>query len=118
MLYLTSRLRHVCEVVRLGKYSVRRMFNNLGVRSIRAWNATFCEVHKNAPLSPRIRSGPEFHADVSFWRLLVAGGLGSPTGRFYTPSYRSYTRSRPRFACGRTSSATPWRAFVFCLSPA
>ena len=34
--------------------------------------------------------GPEFHADASFWRLLVEGGLGSPTGRLSAPLYRSF----------------------------
>ena len=33
---------------------------------------------------------PEFHADVSFWRLLVTGGLGSPAGRLSAPLYSGF----------------------------
>ena len=52
--------------------------------------------------------GPEFHADASFWRLLVGGGLGYPAGRLSTPLYRSFLQS-PTF--------TLWSDAGHVLSP-
>ena len=114
LLYLTGCLRHMCELVRLGIYFVRRMVNNVDVHPIRAWSATFHVARKSAQSSPRICLGPEFHADVSFWRLLVAGGLGSPTGRFYTPLYRSYTQP-PAFFLWSDASGNAMEGF--CVRP-
>ena len=47
-------------------------------------------IRDSAASSPRIHLSPEFHADASFWRLLVKGGLGSPAGRLSAPLYRSF----------------------------
>ena len=87
---LIGRLLHSCEVVRPGKYFVRRMLIQVGLPPVRAWSATNHASHTRAASSPRIHLGPEFHADASFGRLLVAGGLGSPAGRLSTPLYRSF----------------------------
>ena len=86
----TNRLLHLCEVVRPGKYFVRRMLNLVGLPPARAWSAKYHASHTRAASSPRIHLGPEFHADASFWRLLVEGGLGSPAGRLSAPLYRSF----------------------------
>ena len=86
---LIGQLLHLCEVVRPGKYFIRRMLSHLGFPPVRAWSAEF-HVSRTRTSSPRIRLGPAFHADVSFWRLLVAGGLGSPGGCFSGPLCRSY----------------------------
>lgn len=66
------------------------MLNHHGLPTIRARSAKFHVSHTRTASSRRTRLGPEFHADVSFWRLMVAGGVGSPAGRFFAPSYRSY----------------------------
>eukprot|EP00903_Cladosiphon_okamuranus_P016313 g15045.t1 len=63
---LVEKLLHLSKVVRVGKYFVRRMLNSLGLLPKRVWGAA----------ETRMRLGPEFHADVALWRLLVAGDLG------------------------------------------
>ena len=69
---------------------MRRMLNQVGLPPAGAWSAKYHESHTRAASSPRIHLGPEFHADASFWRLLVEGGLGSPAGRLSAPLYRSF----------------------------
>ena len=59
---LMVRLLHLCEVVRPGKYFVRRMLNQVGLRPVRAWSAKYHASHTRAASSPRIHLGPEFHA--------------------------------------------------------
>ena len=66
------------------------MLNQVGLRPARAWSAKYHASHTRAVSSPRIHLGPEFHADASFWRLLVERGLGSPAGRLTAPMYRSF----------------------------
>ena len=88
--FLIGRLLRLCELVRLGKYIVRRVLNHLGLSPSRAWSENFHVSQMRTTSSSRIRLGPEFHADVSFWRLLVTGGLGSPLDRFPVPLYGSY----------------------------
>ena len=66
------------------------MLNNLGLPPVRAWGAQCHVPQTRTASSRRIRLGPEFHVDVSFWRLLVTEGLGSPAGRLSAPLYRSY----------------------------
>ena len=66
---------HICEVVRPGKYFVRRMLNQLGLPPVQV----------TAQGATRKRIGPEFHADMRFWRLLVDGGLGSPSRLLTAP---------------------------------
>ena len=66
------------------------MLNNLGLPPVRAWGAQCHVPQTRTASSRRIRLGPEFHVDMSFWRLLVTEGLGSPAGRLSAPLYRSY----------------------------
>ena len=108
---LIGRLLHLCEVVRPGKYFVRRMLNQVGLHPARTWSANHHAPHTRAASSPRIRLGPEFHADVSFWRLLVTGGLGSPAGRLSTPLYRSFLQP-PTFTLWSDASGDAMGGYV------
>ena len=60
-------------------------------------NSHFLYDTTRAVSSPRIRLGPELHADVPISCLLVEGGLGFPTGRFSAPLHRS-CRQPPTFS--------------------
>ena len=113
---LTGRLLHLCEVVQVGKYFYRRMLTNVGLHPVRAWDAKFHVAHTSAASSPRIRLGPELDADVSFWRLLVAGGLGAPAGRFSAPLYRSYMQP-PAFSLWSDGFGDAMGGLVWDLSP-
>ena len=88
VLRLTGWLIHLCEIVLVRKYFLRRMLNNLRLRLVLAWRAKFHVAHTSAALSPRTHLGLEFHANVSVWGLLVASGLGSPAGCFSAPVCR------------------------------
>ena len=90
---LIGWLLHLCEVLWPGKYFARRMLNHLGLLPVRAWSAEFHASRTHTASSSRVRLGPEFHTDVSFWCLLVAGELGCPAGCFSAPLYRSYMQS-------------------------
>ena len=69
---MIGRLLHLCEVVRPGKYFVRRMLNQVDLPPARAWSTKYHASHTRAASSPRIHLGPEFHADASF--LAPVGG--------------------------------------------
>ena len=98
---LVGRLLHLCGVVRPGKYVVRRMLNQVGFPPAHAWSARYHASHTRATSSPWIHLGPEFHADASFWLLLVEGGLGSPAGHLSAPLYRSFLQSPTFTMVGR-----------------
>ena len=61
---LTGKILHLCTVVRIGEFFVRRMLLQLGLTPI--------ETNKFAKGAGarRIALGVEFHADLAFWRLL------------------------------------------------
>ena len=54
--------------------------------------------------------------DVSFWRLLVARGLGSPAGRLSAPFYRSYMQP-PTFILWSNASDDAMGGFVLGPEP-
>ena len=69
-----GKLLHVSEVVRPGKCFVRRIINQLGMSPIRPWDERFgvSGVGKGRrKLRACVRLGPEFHYDISFWRMVV-----------------------------------------------
>ena len=113
---LIGRLLHLCEVVGPGKYFVRRMVDHIDFPLVRTWSAKFHASHTRAASSPRIHLGPDFHADVSFWRLLVEGGLGSPAGRLSAPLYRSYMQP-PMFTLSSDASGDAMGEFIFGPKP-
>ena len=107
---LIGRILHLCEVVRPGKHFVRRMLNQVGLAPVRAWSEKFHGPHARPASSSRIRLGPDFHAEVSFWRLLVEGGLGSVAGRLSAPLCRSYSQP-PAFTLWSDASGDAMRDY-------
>ena len=88
------------------------MLNQVGLRPARAWSAKYHASHTRAASSPRIHLGPEFHADASFWRLLVERGLGSPAGRLTAPMYRSFMQP-PTFTLWSDASGDATGGYFF-----
>ena len=109
---LIGRLLHLCEVVRPGKYFVRRMLNQVGLPPVRTWSAKYHASHTRAASSLRIHLGPEFHVDSSFFHLLVAGGLRSPAGRLSAPLYPSFLQP-PTFSLWSDSSGDAMGVYCF-----
>ena len=89
------------------------MLNHVDFLSVRAWGAKAPVAHTRAVSFPRNYLGPEFHSEVAFWSVLVAGGLGS------SASLRRcafVSRSLPRLLCGRTPQAMPSEVVSWGLS--
>ena len=95
---------------------MQRMLNQAGLPPVRAWSAKYHALHTRAASSPRIRLGPELHADASFWRLLVTGGLGSPAGRLSAPLYRSFLQP-PTFTLWSDASGDVMGGYVLGPEP-
>ena len=74
-----GKLLHVSEVVRPGKFGVGCIINQLGMFPVRPWDKRFgvADVGKERrKLRACVRLGPEFHAYISFWRMVVQRALG------------------------------------------
>ena len=78
-----GKLLNVSEVVRPGKVFVRRTINQLGMSPVRPWDERFgvSGVGKGRrKLRACVRLGPEFHDDISFWRMVVQPAFGPEGG--------------------------------------
>ena len=78
-----GKLLNVFEVVRPGKVFVRCTINQLGMSPVRPWDERFgvSGVGKGRrKLRACVRLGPEFHDDISFWRMIVQRALGPDGG--------------------------------------
>ena len=88
-----GKLLHVSEVVRPGKVFVRRIINQLGMSPVRPWDERFgvWGVGKgHCKLRACVHLGPEFHDDISFWRMVVQRALGPEGGgRLSAPHVRT-----------------------------
>lgn len=91
---LIGKLLHLCEVVRLGNFFVRRMLIQLGLPPSQQWQnkwqsklAASRGAHASAGGQGHLWLGPEFHADVEFWRLIIAWGMASPARTLGAPLY-------------------------------
>ena len=73
-----GKLSHVSEVVRSGNIFVRRIINQLGMSPVRPWDERFGVSGAGKgrrKLRACVRLGPEFHDDISFWRMVVQRAL-------------------------------------------
>ena len=73
------------------------MLNQLGLPPVNIWQEQF--LTSRVTRRARLRLKLEFDADVEFWRLMLAGALGSPAGTLHTLLYSCH-RQPP--------SRTPW----------
>ena len=77
---LLGKLLHLCEVVRLGKFFVRRILNHLGLAPLKAGEGT----GNGFAVGGKQRRGcvglsREFHDDLASWRIVVEMATG-PNG--------------------------------------
>ena len=94
---LIGKLLYLCKVVRPGFFVVDRMLNQLGLPPSQRWQDK-CQSKLAASRGARVSAdgrgciwlGPEFHADVEFWRLIVAWGMRSSAGTPEAPFYGLY----------------------------
>ena len=106
---LMGKLLHVSEVVRTGKFFVRRIINQLGMSPVRPWGERFGlsgAGKRRHKLRACVRLGPEFHDDISFWRMVVqralrpeGGGRLCPTPQFVFATACSHAVERCERRC-------------------
>ena len=93
---LVGKLLSATEVVRPGKFFVRRMLNQLGLPPVKRWQ------EKLGGRSPRSRRGgrlaldPEFHADIGFWRLMMSEEFTRLGSHLSSPLHTCFLRRRSR----------------------
>ncbi len=74
---LVGKLLHLSEVVRPGKFFVRRILNQLGLAPFSTGEtADKGFVARRPQRRGRVRLGPEFHDDLAFWRLILDMATG------------------------------------------
>ena len=102
---LLGKLLHLSEVVRSGKFFVRRILNQLGLEPLKAGDAD-----NRFGVGGRRRRGVvhlthEFHADLDFWRLIMEMATGDDgITRLESPLFACFlqppTRTLLSDACG------------------
>ena len=100
---LIGKLSDLCEVIRPGKFTVGRMLNQLGLPPSQWWQDKWkskLAANRGARASAdgrgRISLGPEFHAEVEFWRLIAAWDMRPSAGTPEAPLYSLYLQ-RPSY---------------------
>ena len=94
---LIGKLLYLCKVVRPGFFVVDRMLNQLGLPPSQWWQDKWkskLAANRGARASAdgrgRISLGPEFHAEVEFWRLIAAWDMRPSAGTPEAPLYSLY----------------------------
>lgn len=87
---LLGKLLHLCEVVRPGKFFIRRILNQLGLAPLKAEETDGGSVVVSRRKRGVVRLTREFHADLAFWRLVIEMATG-PDGvtRLEAPLFTS-----------------------------
>lgn len=88
---LLGKLLHLCEVVRPGKFFIRRILNQLGLAPLKEGERDGGAVAGARQMRRVVRLGREFHADLDFWRVILAMSTG-PDGvtRLEAPLFTSF----------------------------
>ena len=75
---LLGKLLHLCEVVRPGKFFIRRILNHLGLAPLGAGGETGAGfVVGRKQRQGHVRLGREFHDDLAFWGLIIGIATGA-----------------------------------------
>lgn len=88
---LLGKLLHLSEVVRPGKFFVRRILNQLGLAPLKAREANEGVVVGSKHRREFVRLSREFHDDLAFWRMAMEIATG-PDGvtRLEAPLFSCY----------------------------
>ena len=88
-------------MVRPGKFFVRRMLNMLGLPPVKRWQEKFGGGGQRSRRPGRLPLGPEFHADIGFWKLMVSEELALPlSSPLYTRFLQRHSRTLVSDASG------------------
>lgn len=74
---LLGKMLHLSEVVRPGKFFVRRILNQLGLAPLKTGEVDAGIVGGGRFRPGVVRLGREFHDDIAFWRLVIEMATGS-----------------------------------------
>ena len=112
---LMGKLLHVSEVVRRGFVFVRRIIQR-GVSPVRPWDERFGVSGRGKgrrKLRACVRLGPEFHDDISFWRMVMQRALGPEGGSRLSAPLLSLYCNRMFARCGAMRAEMRWGGY--CL---
>jgi len=94
---LLGTLLHLSEVVRPGKFFVRRILNQLGLAPLRAQEVGGRHVTGGERSGRTLRLSREFHDDLAFWKLIIEMSTGSDgIVRLSTPLFACYLQPPTR----------------------
>ena len=93
---LVGKLLYASEVVRPGKLFVRRMPNQLGLPPVKRWQEKLGGSNPRSRRAGRLTHGPEFHADVGFWRLMMSKEFARLGTHLSSPLHTFFLQHRSR----------------------
>ena len=95
---LLGKLLHLCEVVRPGKFFVRRILNQLGLAPLKAGEGLGNGVNVGGKhRRGRVRLSREFHDDLAFWKIVVEMATGpNGTTRLEAPLFCCFSQPPSR----------------------
>ena len=87
---------YASEVVRPGKFFVRLVLNQLGLPPVKRWQEKLGGSSPRSRRAGRLALGPEFHADVGFWRLMMREEFARLGGHLSSPLHTLFLQHRSR----------------------
>ena len=93
---LLGTLLYASEVVRPGKFFVNRILNQLGLPPVKRWQEKLGGSSPRSRRGGRLALGPEFHADVGFWRLMMSEEFARLGCHLSSPLHTFFLRRRLR----------------------
>ena len=109
---LVGDLLYASEVVRPGKFFVRRMLNQLGLPPVKRWQEKLGGSSPRSRRGGRLALGPEFHADVRFWRLMTSEEFARLGSHLSSPLHMFFLQRR---SCTLVSDASGTAVGGYCL---
>ena len=93
---LVGKLLYASEVVRPGKFFVRLMLHQLGLPPVKRWQEKLSGSSPRSRRTGRLALGPEFHADVGFWRLTMSEEFVRLGSHLSSPLHTFFLQRRSR----------------------
>ena len=95
---LLGKLLHLCEVVRPGKFFVRRILNQLGLAPLKAGEGLGNGVNvEGKHRRGCVKLSREFHDDLAFWKIVVEMATGpNGTTRLEAPLFCCFSQPPSR----------------------
>ena len=93
---LVGKLLYASKVVRSGNFFLRRMLNQHGLPPVNRWQEKLGGSSPRSRRGGRLALGPEIHADVEFWRLMMSEEFARLLSHLSSPLYTFFLQRRSR----------------------